>query len=65
MENKLYTITVVDLEDGSQITFTTPLDTALFTWGKIFKSILIWLTFNDNQIKNLLKEEEEEYYEGN
>jgi len=65
MEKKLFTITIVDTEDDSKVTFITPIDSTLFTWGRIFKSILIWLTFNDKQIKDLLKEEEEEYYEGN
>lgn len=57
MEGKFYTITVKG-QDEESITITTSNESGLEEWKNIFTTILIFLTWDPETIKELFAEEE-------
>ncbi len=56
-EGKFYTITIKG-EDEETITLTTSNESGIDEWKHIFISILTWLTFHPDTIKELFYQEE-------
>ena len=57
MDGKYYTITIKG-ENEETLTITTTVESGIEEWKNIFTTILIFLTFHPDTIKELFVEEE-------
>jgi hypothetical protein len=56
MMHKIY----ITLKRGADnITLTTGGDTSLTEWGQLFRTILLWLGFHQNNVEEVIKEDRE------
>lgn len=55
MEEQVIKI-VVTSYDGEELSLTTASDSGLPEYARLFKIILAWLTFDNQQIKQVIKE---------
>ena len=54
-----YTITIKD-DDGKEISQRVHWDSDIWDWGRVFRSILTWLSFQSVTIDQLIKGEDDE-----
>ena len=47
----------VEAGDGKEMTISIPVESDIYEWSSILKSILIFLTFHTNTIAEILKED--------
>lgn len=54
-----YKLTIIS-PDKSKLSLTIASDSDLYDWVNILKTILQWLTFSEESIKEVFKDEEDE-----
>jgi len=59
MENEPHKIIVIDGYDGNKIELSLHKDANINEWINNFKVILKWITFSDEMINKIFKEDEE------
>jgi len=58
MKDNNYKITIENPE-GETMTMTMPFDTHISVWGRIFRTILTWVSFMPSTIAEIIYDDEE------
>ena len=61
MNNEPVRVTVTNPYDGQELILELPQDSTINDWIKVFKTIMVFQTFTENQVKELFGDRQWEY----